>query len=137
MAFVSITRLRVRSLRYLPQFLWYSVLSSRQAKRASGCLAVELLRDANHAYWTKTVWQDEAAMRGFMSSGAHHRAMPKLKEWCDEACVVHWEQASAELQGWQEAHQRMVADGRRSKVNHPSPAQVAYEIPKPKTEEES
>jgi heme-degrading monooxygenase HmoA len=132
MAFISITRLRVRSVRYLPQFLWLTFLSHRQAKRSSGCLAVKILRDAGNAYWTSTAWADEAAMRAYISSGAHRRVMPKLKDWCDEAYVTHWEQESAVLPGWQEAHRRMTENGRRSKVNNPSQAHLAFEIPEPK-----
>jgi hypothetical protein len=132
MALISVTRLRVRSPRYLPGFLWLTVLSLLQAKRAPGCLAVKLLRDANSTFWTNTAWHDETAMRAFMLAGAHRRAMPRLLEWCDEASVVHWHQDTAELPDWQEAHRRMVTEGRRSKVHHPSPAQTAYEIPQPK-----
>jgi hypothetical protein len=53
--------------------------------------------------------------------------------WCDEASVVHWTQESNELPSWVEAHARMQRDGRRSKVNHPTPAHTAYEIPMPST----
>jgi hypothetical protein len=132
MAFISITRLRVRSIRYLPQFLWFTFLSYRQAKRSSGYLAVKILRDAGSTYWTSTAWTDEAAMRAYISSGAHRRVMPKLKDWCDEAYITHWEQESVELPAWQEAHQRITESGRRSKVNNPSPAYLAFEVPKPK-----
>ena len=131
MPLISITRLRVRSLHYLPGFIWYAVLSARQAKRASGCLGVRLLREANNTFWTNTAWQDEAAMRAFMLAGSHKKAMPKLLEWCDEASVVHWIQESAELPSWDTAHRRMVEEGRRSKVNHPSPEHLAYAIPPP------
>jgi hypothetical protein len=40
MPLVSITRLRVRSFRYLPAFLLGSLRSAREAKNASGNLAV-------------------------------------------------------------------------------------------------
>jgi hypothetical protein len=43
--------------------------------------------------------------------------------------VVHWTQDSNELPSWVEAHARMQREGRRSKVNHPTPAHAAYEIP--------
>src|SRR4028118_415901 len=130
MALISITRLRVRSLRYLPAFIWYAVLSTRQAKSAQGCLRVKLLREANNTFWTSTAWQDEATMRAFILAGSHRRAMPKLLEWCDEASVVHWHQDAAALPDWQEAHRRMVEEGRRSKVHHLSPAHLAYNIPR-------
>ena len=132
MALISITRLRVRSPRYMIGFIWYTVLSIFQAKLASGCLAVKLLRDANNTYWTYTAWQDMVAMRAFMSAGSHRQAMPKLLEWCNEASVVHWHQDTPELPDWREAYRRMVEEGHRSKVNHPSPAHIAYEIAEPK-----
>ena len=71
-------------------------------------------------------------MCAYISSGAHQRVMPKLKDWCDEAYIAHWEQESKELPVWQEAHRRMTENGRRSKVNNPSPAHIAFEVAKPK-----
>src|SRR5215469_12990915 len=93
MHFVSVTRLRVRSRRYMPGFLIQSLRSALQAKRAAGSLAVLVLRDADRAFWTCTVWLDEAAMRSFMQSGVHRRVMVRLPEWCDEAALVHWVQS--------------------------------------------
>jgi hypothetical protein len=89
MPFVSITRLRVRRWRLLPQFLIQSIRIARQAQRAAGSIAVSVLRDADRAFWTRTVWRDEAAMRVFMRSGVHRRVMARLPEWCDEAALVH------------------------------------------------
>jgi heme-degrading monooxygenase HmoA len=80
MPFVSITRLRLRSWRFVPGFLWHALLSGRQARSAPGNLAALTLRDANLTFWTCTVWQDEAAMRAFMTSGAHRDAMSRLPE---------------------------------------------------------
>jgi hypothetical protein len=62
-------------------------------------------------------------MKSFMLSGAHRRAMPKLRNWCDEASVVHWTQPDSNLPPWEEAMDRMLREGRTSKVDHPSPAQ--------------
>jgi hypothetical protein len=131
MAFISVTRLRVRSLLYLPQFIWRTLQSVRQTERASGFLGGRLLREARNAFWTMTAWEDEAAMNAFRGSGAHRGAMPKLLNWCDEACVVHWDQETAELPTWIEAHRRMVNEGKRSKVNHPSSAHVTNHIAAP------
>jgi hypothetical protein len=133
MPFVSITRLRVRSWRYLPGFLIQSFRSARQAKLAPGSLAVSVLRDANLAFWTRTVWSEERAMRSFMRSGAHRRVMSRLAEWCDEASFAHWVQDAVEPPLWPEACRRMQQEGRRSKVNHPSEAQSRFEIPEPRT----
>jgi hypothetical protein len=131
MPMVSITRLRVRSWKYLLPFLFYAVRSSRQAKVAEGSLAMSLLRESNNIYWTRTVWTTEAAMKSFVLSGPHRQVMRRLLEWCDEAAVVHWAQESEQEPDWLEAHRRLQQEGRRSKVNHPSPAQEKYLIPKP------
>ena len=132
MPLISVTRLRVRSFRYLPGFLFYAFVSARQARRAPGNLGVGLLREANNTFWTRTAWRDERAMRAFTMATPHRRAMPKLLQWCDEASVLHWMQEGATLPDWHDAHRRMVADGRPSKVNHPSPAHQARTIVAPK-----
>jgi hypothetical protein len=133
MPLVSITRLRVRSFRYLPAFLLGSLRSAREAKNASGNLAVSVLSDANLAFWTRTLWTDERAMRAFMLAPAHRRVMPKLLQWCDEAAVTHWLQDSSEPPSWQEVYRRLQQEGRTSKVDHPSAAQLRFDIPPPKT----
>jgi heme-degrading monooxygenase HmoA len=128
-AFISLTRLRIRSGWFMPGFIYYALRSARQAKTAPGNLGVNLLRDAKKTFWTCTAWEDEAAMRGFMLANPHKESMSKLAHWCDEASVAHWMQETAALPEWQEAHRRMLAQGRRSKVKFPSKAQEAFEIP--------
>jgi hypothetical protein len=130
--FVSATRLRVRSRLYLLPFFWWVWRTYRQAKRSPGHLASRLLADSNRAYWTLTAWDGEPSMRAYRDSGSHRAVMPKLARWCDEAHVVHWEQPLAELPDWSEVHHRMVTHGRRSKVNHPTPAHQSMDIPLPK-----
>ena len=131
MPVVSVTRLRVRSWCYLVPFLFFALRSSRQAKGSAGNLGISLLRDANLAFWTRTMWTNEEAMKSFMLSGSHRQVMPHLLDWCDEAALVHWTQESDVAPDWNEAHQRIQQEGRRSKVRHPSPAHDRYEIPKP------
>jgi hypothetical protein len=70
-------------------------------------------------------------MKSFMLSGPHRQVMHRLLEWCDEAAVVHWVQESDREPDWQEAHGRLLQEGRRSKVNHPSPDHEKYLIPRP------
>jgi len=130
--FVSITRLRVRSWRFMPMFFVYAIRSSRQAARAEGNLGIKLLRDRRNTFWTATLWTSEAAMKKFMIAGAHGRAMRKLLHWCDEAAVVHWTQESAALPPWLESHARLQSEGRASKVNHPSSVHLAHDFPEPR-----
>ncbi len=129
--FISVTRLRVRSFAYLPQFLWHSIKSARQAERARGFLGGRLLINPKSVYWTLTAWDGEATMNDFRTTAAHRTAMPKLLSFCDEASVVHWNQETPELPSWEESHRRMVKEGRLSKVNHPSARQLANQFPSP------
>jgi hypothetical protein len=121
----------VRSLRFYPIFVLRALQANRQAATAEGNLKVAVLRDRQMTFWTSTCWSGEAAMKAFMHAGVHGPVMRKLLEWCDEAALVHWMSDAAVLPSWEEAHARLQRDGRRSKVNHPSPAHVAYEIEKP------
>jgi hypothetical protein len=130
MPVVSITRLRVRSWRFLPSFFIQAMRSAFQAAQSDGALKVTLLRDGN-TYWTSSSWTSEAAMKAFMHAKPHGPTMRSLLEWCDEASLVHWTQVGPELPTWPDAHRRLEAEGRPSKVNHPSPAHTAHTFPPP------
>ena len=110
----------------------HALLSSRQARRSRGNLGLKLLRDSNRAFWTLTAWQSEEDMRLFMMAGSHRRAMPKLLDWCDEASVAHWQQETSELPDWDQAHRKIVEQGRPSKVRFPSSDQIGQRIPAPR-----
>ncbi len=125
MPLVAVTRLRLRSVRFLLPFFWYTRRAFRQATRAPGSLGAKLRKAEGLAFWTLTAWQDEAAMSAYRITPPHRQAMPGLLEWCDEASVAHWNQSSAELPDWKTAERRMAESGRLSKVNHPSPDQQA------------
>jgi len=81
MPLASITRLRVRSIRYLPEFLWRAVASVRQARDSDGCTFADVRREVKLVFWTRSLWRDEASMRAFMTSGAHRAVMPKIVDW--------------------------------------------------------
>jgi hypothetical protein len=130
---ISVTRLRVRSWWYFPSFVVQANRSAQQAAASPGNLAVRLLRDRKNTFWTLTAWLDDAAMKTFMTAGTHGAVMRKLLDWCDEAALAHWTQDSAVLPTWDAAHKRLLQEGRRSKVNHPSAAHTAFEMPAPTT----
>ena len=127
MPLVSITRLRLRSIRFLPLFVWDAFRSLRQVRASDGCLAANTRAHRGPVFWMRTLWRDAAAMNAYRSSGAHRATMPKLQHWCDEASVVHWEQDAAVLPDWIEAEARLRASGRLSRVRHPSPAHARGE----------
>lgn len=124
MTSISVTRLRLRSIRFFPAFVWYAVRSQREAQRAPGNRGVAVRRYKG-AYWTFTAWDSAEAVRAFMTSGAHQQGMPRLMQWCDEASLVRWEQDTAALPSWEAAEQRLDREGRVSRVKHPSAAQQA------------
>lgn len=130
--FTSVTRLRVRSLRYLPAFAWQTFLSQRQAGRSPGFLGGRLLLDAHRTFWTLTAWESERAMKAFRGTAPHAKVMPRLVEWCDEASYAHWIPNGSSVPSWAEAYKHLVAEGRLSRVAHPSPAHDARQFGKPR-----
>jgi Domain of unknown function (DUF3291) len=133
MTFVSLTRLRVRSFRFVPLFAFHAFRSRGQVQRAPGFQNGSLLADRSWTFWTMTAWDSEESMRQFMTSGYHKKAMPRLLRWCDEASVAHWTQPDATLPSWTEADQRMRETGRASKVLHPSPQHATLSYRRPRT----
>lgn len=129
---VSVTRLRVRSLRYLPEFLWYTFRSRAQVERASGFCGGRLLVDSRLTFWTLTAWDNERSMKAFRGAGAHSRVMPKLFRWCDEAAYAHWLAADDIVPDWRDAHAHLQSEGRLSRVAHPSSDHNARRFPEPR-----
>ena len=121
MALISLTRLRLASVRHLPAFAWHTMRSIAQARRSPGFRGVRLLADRRLTFWTATAWDDLASMKGFRAAGAHRTAMPRLARWCDEASVTRWVGPADSLGDWMAAHARMAAEGEPSHVNAPSP----------------
>ncbi len=123
MPFISVTRLRLKSHRHLPRFIWLTIQAQLQARKSPGFLAADYLRDHNLAFWTKTLWKDEASMKAFMTTGAHLRAIPALKAMCDEASGASWVQDEAPT--WQGAHEKLQESARYVFVENPSANQLA------------
>jgi hypothetical protein len=132
MVFISLTRLRIRSFRFVPVFALHVFRSLRQVKRSPGFQRGAVLADRNWTFWTMTAWDTQENMRRYMTTGSHKTAMPHLLHWCDEASVAHWEQPETTLPSWTEADKRMREEGRGSKVRNPSPQHgtLSYRAPR-------
>lgn len=129
---VSVTRLRVRSWKHLLLFLRDTVAIQRQVVRTPGFQGGRLLVDAHRTFWTMTVWDGEREMKAFRGSGSHAQAMPRLAIWCDEASYAHWTTTDSLIPDWPEAYERMIAEGRLSRVEHPSADHEARRFMKPR-----
>jgi hypothetical protein len=117
---------------YVPGFLWHTFRSRRQAMRAPGFAGGRLLLDSRLTFWTLTLWEDEHAMKTFRGSEAHVKVMPRLAGWCDEAAYAHWSQDSDSAPSWQQAYEHLVAEGRLSRVAHPSANHAARRFAPPR-----
>ena len=124
MTFVSVTRLHLRSRRFLIPFAIYTLRSALQAKRSAGFRGGRIGNDADGGNWTITAWTSEADMRSFRNAGVHAVAMRKLLDWCDEASFTHYLSDDGDPPSAGAAYQRLSA-GKTSKVNHPSAARAA------------
>ena len=128
MAFVSVTRLRLRSILFLPRFGWLNEGAVRQIVKSPGFREGRLLLDANLVLWTMTSWDSEIDMRSFRDRSAHRTVMPKLAAWCVEASVARFPDRAG-LPTWDEAHAQMVSSGSPSKVGQPSPHHATLAFP--------
>ena len=127
MPVVSVTRLHLASRWHLPQFMFQSLRSIAQARRAPGYLSGWTANDSEDGFWTATVWQSLEAMRAFRNSGAHLKAMPKLLHLSDQASFTHFDQGETDAPTADAAYERLIRDGKLSKVNAPSPQHLAGE----------
>jgi hypothetical protein len=125
MPIVSVTRLRVRSLRYLAGFVWYTYQSKRQLRRSPGFLGGSVATAPALTFWTTTAWSDEASMKRFRDTDWHKAAMPRLLNWCSEASLARWSQESAAIPDGAAMLERLKAGGRISKVRHPTAGHAA------------
>jgi hypothetical protein len=105
---VSVTGLRVKSWWQMPVFFWHAIPSFRQAQRAPGVLFAEVCNRKGVQH-TLTVWKDREAMRDFMTSGAHLKAMRAFRSFATGR--IHGYEADA-VPSWDEAIEQWRIHGR-------------------------
>jgi heme-degrading monooxygenase HmoA len=131
MYFISVTRLRVRSILFLPQFFWANEASVKAIKKIPGFIEGKELIDKGFTFWTVTIWQSPEAMKQFRNNDPHKSVMRKLSNWCDEAAYAHWTQETADFPDWDTIYSRLRNKGKLTKVLHPSPQQTGMTYPAP------
>ncbi len=129
MPFVSVTRLRVKSIFFLIPFMRANEASVKELKISNGLLKGKELIDKKLTFWTITLWENEESMKGFRGSSAHRISMQNLPKWCNEASYHHWIQEDDELPSWDTISEKLYSDGKLSKVRNPSKAQIENQFP--------
>jgi heme-degrading monooxygenase HmoA len=76
MSLIGVTRLRVRSVRFLPSFAMHFLRTRRQVREAPGFQGGSLLADRRLAFWTMTAWDSRDSMRLYMTTACDNRASP-------------------------------------------------------------
>ena len=114
MPVLAMTRLRLKSYRVLPRFIWVNERAVAQISSAPGFLRGKLLAEPNLAMWTATLWDSEESLRGFYLRGAHRKLMPELGGFVCEAIAGHIVYDSAELPPWKAIHEELCRVGRLS-----------------------
>lgn len=131
MRIISVTRLRLRSIRFLPSLYWKTRKLRQFLEKAPGFVKGKLLADRNRAFWTMTMWEDLDSMRAFRNSKAHAAVIPNGVRWCDEVSGVYWETQADELPDWDEAYRRMSESGKPSSLKFPSADSKASRYKRP------
>ena len=132
MYFVSVTRLRVRSVWFLPKFFMANEASIKSIVKIDGFIAGKELVDKGLTFWTVTLWQSDQAMKYFRNNDPHKMAMRNLPHWCNEASYAHWQQEDEIIPAWPDLYKKFVEELKITKVKHPSPQQEAKQYPAPK-----
>ena len=129
MAFISITRLKVKSIFYLLQFMRANEASAKQLMATPGFIAGKELINKNLTFWTLTMWKDDGSMKEFRNSVPHRKAIQKLPYWCNEASYFHWSQEDEILPEWIPASEKLLHEGKLTKVRKPSSNQLSNKFP--------
>ena len=129
MPFISVTRLRVKSLFFLIPFMRANEASVNEIKVSKGLLKGKELIDKKLTFWTVTIWENEESMKKFRGSITHRNAMQQLPKWCNEASYHHWIQEDDEFPSWDTVSKKLYSEGKLSKVRNPSKAQIENQFP--------
>jgi hypothetical protein len=129
MIFVSATRLKVKSIFTLPAFMKANEGAVKELVKIPGFLGGAELVDKGMVFRTLTMWKDDVAMKTFRNGDAHRKAMQKLPDWCDEAAYMHWMQEETVLPDWNTIHEKIVSEGKLTKVRKPSKRQESKNYP--------
>jgi hypothetical protein len=108
MVYVSVTGLTVRHWRHWPRFWWHAIPSFRQASKAPGIVRAEV-RAIDGVQHTLTVWTDREAMKAYLVSGSHLKAMKSFRAIATGKTVGYW---AEDAPTWEQALERWRSEAR-------------------------
>ncbi|PLT27917.1 hypothetical protein [Peribacillus deserti] len=103
--FISVTRMRLKRKRNLPAFIWYTLRSVSQSKKAPGLLHSSLDKEGWHTYWTLTLWENKDDMKMYRNKGNHLKAMKISRKIASELESLNWE--GDHHPSWSECKERL------------------------------
>ena len=100
--------LPLNSAWHLPRLFLYSTRIRRQLRTSSGLIGYSLrARLAAKQFWTLSVWEDEAALQGFVAAPPHLAFMKALASHMGPTRFVRWNVRGSELPlRWDDALRR-------------------------------
>lgn len=108
--YVSITRLKLKSIWLLPKFAKQSGKVAKQAKTSPGNIKTKLSNRWFKYFYTLTLWESQSDMQQFMIHGDHKVAMQQWSQVATEVRVLGYEAESAP--NWREVRKRIETEGR-------------------------
>ncbi|MFC0189573.1 hypothetical protein ACFFJY_14810 [Fictibacillus aquaticus] len=82
-------------------FVFHTVRSIMQAKKAEGILHSTYINEGWLTYWTLTVWESEQHMKNYRNNGNHLNAMKVSRRIANELEKVNFE--GEKIPSWKEA----------------------------------
>lgn len=105
---VSITGLQVRRIWHIPSFWYLATRALVQARRAPGNISADA-RTIKGVHHTRSVWNDEAAMRAYLTTGPHLEAMRRFPGIATGKTVGF---LTTEVPDWADVHAIWLVKGR-------------------------
>lgn len=120
MPYLSMTRLKLRSLRHLPHFSLHTARVVRQVQRTPGFIDGQIMFALELSAWTVVLWESDAAIRTYFTNGVHGRGQSYIYVWASEANHAHVAVDHLELPSWEEVARSLSEIGRFLTIPYPS-----------------
>ena len=88
---ISITRLEVKGILWLPLFMIHASRSVREGQASKGLIHMETWKGKGLVFHTLTVWEDERKKLAFVRGKAHLIAMKMTSKMARSARSLHYE----------------------------------------------